>query len=228
MTGHRPGRDRQPAPRALAALLLSVSARVERLWDALTEAGLTEAGLTDAARALTEAGHVEAARAVVAMGVPVPVGPPAPTGSAKFLARVDSFLAAVEIALRQRVAREAGYHLQLTLIGLGRDVEHIWSGKVHTLAQLRYLEDAFFTYWNEAPHSKTGAFWEQVQAQGLPYQRVDHLAKILARGRIASRTEYDFAVDSVVVAEQDGRLTHADASRLALLIGAYEQRRRQP
>jgi hypothetical protein len=183
--------------------------------------------VAEAIRGLTEAGHTASARGVAATAPPVPVEGPAPRGSAKFLARADAFLAAVEIALPQRLMRETGYHLQLSLIGLVQRVEYIGSGDVHTLAQLRYLEDDFFIYWNEAPDSETRAFWEQVQAQGLPYQRVDHLGKILTRGRIASRTEYEFAVDSVVIAEQDGRLTSAEASRLAELIGAYEQGRRR-
>jgi hypothetical protein len=224
MTGQPPGRDRQPVPLDSAALLSSISARVERLRGALSDV----LSLTDAVQGLTEAGHTDVARAVAATWPPVPVGPPAPRGSAKFLARADNFLAAVEIALPLRLVRETGYHLQLSLIFLVQEVEFIGSGEVHTLAQLRYLEDDFFTYWNEAPDSETHAFWEQVQAEGLPYLRVDHLGKILTRGRIASRTEYEFAVDSAVVAGQDGRLTQANASRLAQLIGAYEGRRRRP
>ncbi|MBI4936587.1 MAG: hypothetical protein HY828_22140 [Actinobacteria bacterium] len=221
-----PDQDGQSSPLDAAALLSSVSARVERLRGALAAAGMTEAGLTAAVQALVEAGHQQAARAMTVTGLPVPVGAPAPRGSARFLARADSFLAAVEVALPLVTARETGYHLQMTLIHHGGHVEFIGSGSVHTLAQLRYLEDDFFTYWNEAPDSQTRAFWGQVQAEGLPYQRVDHLRLILTRGRIASRTEYEFAVDSVVVAGQDGRLTQADASLLAPLIGAYEQRRR--
>jgi hypothetical protein len=132
----------------------------------------------------------------------------------------------MEIALPLRVSRERGRDLRLTLEFYVQMVEFIGSGLVTTLAQLRYLENDLLTYWNEGPDSETRAFWEQVRAAGLPYQRVDHLAKILARGRIASRTEYEFVTDAIVVAEQDGRLTHEDAVRLAQMIGAYERRGR--
>jgi hypothetical protein len=209
MTGHPPAHNREPAHLNAAALRASVSARVERL-----RAGVATAGLTDPTEALTAA------------GLPVPVGTPAPAGTAKFLARADSFLAAIEIALPLQVAREKGHHLRQTLNHLVQLVEFIGSGMAHTLRELGYLEDSFLTYWNEGPDSETHAFWEQVRVQGLPYQRVGHLGKILARGRIASRTEYEFAVDSVVIAEQDGRLTPADATLLAQLIEAYETRRR--
>jgi len=200
-----------------------VSARVGRLRVAVSEV----LDVTLAVEGLIEAGHTEAARSVAAQELSIPVGAPNPRGSAKFLARANDLLAAIEIALPLRLARETGWNLQSSLMGLAREVEFIGSGQVHTLAQLRYVEEDFFTYWNEAPDSETRPFWQQVHAAGLPYQRVDHLGKIFTRGRIASRTEYEFAVDSVVVAVQDGRLTQADASRLAQLIGAYEGRGRQ-
>lgn len=226
MTTNLPNEQGQPAPLDAAALLSSVSARVERLRGALVAAGMTAAGLTAAVQALVQAGHTQAAQAMAAIGLPDLTGVPAPRGSAKFLARADSFLAAVEIAVPLQTAREPAYSVQMILIHQGQFVDFIGSGSVHTLTQLRYLEDDFFTFWNEAPDSQTRAFWEQVEAQGLPYQRVDHLGRILDRGRIASRTDYEFAVDSIVVAGQDGRLSEEEASRLAGLIGAYEKRRR--
>ena len=64
-----------------------------------------------------------------------------------------------------------------------------------------------------------------VWAAGLPYERVDYLGRILARGRIGSMSEYEVAVDSVVAGEQDGRLTPEQATTLAELIGRYERRR---
>jgi hypothetical protein len=67
MTGHPPGRDRQPVPLGSAALLSSVSARVERLRDALS----VVVSLTDAVQGLTKASHTAAARAVAAVGLPV-------------------------------------------------------------------------------------------------------------------------------------------------------------
>jgi hypothetical protein len=198
-----------PSDNDVAALRASVSARANRLRRALDDAGLT-----DATEALTMA------------GLRTPVGPPSPQGSAKFLSRADGFLAALEIGLHVQVARERGTVLRRLLEGIAERAEYIASGSTRTLSQLRHLEEDFLVYWNEASDSETRAFWEQVHAQGLPYQRVDHLGRILARGRIASRTEYEFAVDTIVLAEQDSRLTHEDAVRLSQMIGAYDRRRR--
>lgn len=191
------------------ALRASVAARVERL-----RASLAAAGLTDASDALSMA------------GLPVPAGPPSPQGTAKFLARADTFLGALEIALQVRQTHAQPVYRHMSLERFSVQVEHIASGSVRTLAQLRYLEENFLVFWNEGTDSETRPFWEQVQAQGLPYQRVDHLSKILTRGRIASRTEYEYAVDVIVLAQQDGSLTHTDAVRLAQMIGDYERKRR--
>lgn len=147
---------------------------------------------------------------------------PEPRGSTTFLARADAFVAAAEIGLRVQVQREPGGDFRALSPHLAELVEFIASGAVHTVAQLRYLETDFFTYWNEGPPTVTRAFWDEIEAAQLPFRRVDHLSRILARGRISSRAEYEFAVDVIVGAEQSGLLSSEEASRLSIMIGVYE------
>jgi hypothetical protein len=89
---------------------------------------------------------------------------------------------------------------------------------------LKSLETAFFTEWNEGPPAETREFWEAVKSAALPYARRDLLAEIFNRGRIPSCEHYDFAVDIVGVAQDEG-LLHADqVEQLGRWISAYQRR----
>lgn len=59
-------------------------------------------------------------------------------------------------------------------------------------------------------------------SRGAGVKRKDPIAEALARGRIRGRSEYDAAVDSIVVRQQEGALSETDARRLSEMIGAYE------
>lgn len=83
---------------------------------------------------------------------------------------------------------------------------------------LAYLEDAFFTFWNESHGPHIEAFWQAVAAAKLPFEPRDIIGSILERGSIRTRIEYEHAVD----AEPD--LPDARRAELARLIGEYEQR----
>ena len=89
---------------------------------------------------------------------------------------------------------------------------------------LRDLETAFFTSWNEGPPAETRDFWKAVQHAALPYVRRDLLAEIFNRGRIPSREHYEFAVDIIGGAQNEG-LLHADqVEQLGRWISAYQRR----
>src|SRR5262249_62415119 len=81
-----------------------------------------------------------------------------------------------------------------------------------TVAGLRALEHAFFTRFNEGSGPEVEEFWRRVAASGLPYERKDVLGDILARGHIRSSAEHEVAVDSVVVAKQEGRINEDQAA----------------
>ena len=83
------------------------------------------------------------------------------------------------------------------------------------------------TYFLEATGPTVDYFWQQVQQQGLPYQRVNRLANILKRGRLKSRIEYDLVVDVLVPYQQEGLLTTDEVAALSRMIGEYENRKSQ-
>ncbi|GAB3402853.1 hypothetical protein GCM10027569_09340 [Flindersiella endophytica] len=67
-------------------------------------------------------------------------------------------------------------------------------------------------------------FWHLVAEHGLPYQRKDHVAAVLARGRIGSRAEYEALKDNLVLLEQLGKLSSTDVEKLSRAIEKYEAR----
>jgi hypothetical protein len=93
-------------------------------------------------------------------------------------------------------------------------------------ASLRYLEEEFFTYWNEAIGRDVEEFWRRIAESGLPFERKDHVRAILAARKIANRIQYEAVQDGVVLWEQEGRITAEQAAALKGYVGAYELRRR--
>jgi hypothetical protein len=144
----------------------------------------------------------------------------------EFLSRIDAFLAAHEIALSivSKRSRRSDWGNVTSRAAWLFNVESIRRGHVRTMSGLRGLETTFFTQWNEGPPAETGEFWKVVQHAGLPYVRRDLLAEIFNRGRIPSREHYEFAVDTIGVAQDEG-LLHADqVEQLGRWISAYERR----
>jgi hypothetical protein len=144
----------------------------------------------------------------------------------EFLSRVDAFLAAHEIALSiisERSPRSDWGNVTSRAAWLF-NVESIRRGHVRSMTGLRDLETRFFTQWNEGPPADTREFWEAVQHATLPYVRRDLLAEIFNRGRIPSREHYEFAVDMIGIAQDEGLLRANQVEQLGRWISAYERR----
>lgn len=97
-------------------------------------------------------------------------------------------------------------------------------GGVTRVVEVRCLVADFLVVWNESSGAHVEQFWAEVARRKLPFQRKDPIAAALARGRISGRTEYEAAVDGIVVRQQEGTLSETDARRLSAMIGAYETR----
>lgn len=95
-------------------------------------------------------------------------------------------------------------------------------GRVTRLAAEQQLVADFLVAWNEGSGAHVERFWAEVARRKLPFKRKDPVAEALARGRIRGRSEYEAAVDGIVVRQQEGALSETDARRLSKMIGAYE------
>lgn len=89
---------------------------------------------------------------------------------------------------------------------------------------LNYIIQDVLTIFQEGTGQAVDYFWKRIAAEELGYERVDRLRKVLDRGRIKGRTEYDQVTDSFIAAQQEGRITEEEADRLAGMIGDFEKR----
>ena len=90
------------------------------------------------------------------------------------------------------------------------------------ISSLKYLINNVMTFFQESSGDAVELFWKNIESEKLEIVREDKLRKILDRGKIRGRIEYEIAVDSIVAAEQIGRITREQASKLSELIGNYE------
>jgi hypothetical protein len=217
MTSKRRGRRSAHASSSTAAsaseLESSVGQRITRLTTALGDPFGEDPRLAPYKTALDEAGRAQSCSR---------------RGRLKdeFLSRVDAFLAAHEIALSiisKRSPRSDWSNVTSRAAWLF-NVESIRRGHVRTMIRLRDLETAFFTQWNEGLPAETREFWKAVEHAALPYVRRDLLAEIINRGRIPSREHYEFAVDIIGGAQDEGLLDADQVEQLGRWISAYERR----
>lgn len=98
--------------------------------------------------------------------------------------------------------------------------------KFRTLRSLKYDIDAVFTFFQEGAGETVEYFWKRIKEEGLDYERVNKLEKILNRGKIKGRIEYDYVIDIILVAFQNQLITVEELEKLNQMIGEYESRRK--
>jgi hypothetical protein len=109
----------------------------------------------------------------------------------------------------------------------GREIKHIVLNpepQFKKVASLKYLEDDFLIYWNEADGEDIEKFWTELYKNGIDFERKDTLRAVLKRKRIKDIHEYDNVIDNIVVAEQIGRIDKNQVKELNQLIEEFEQR----
>jgi len=91
---------------------------------------------------------------------------------------------------------------------------------------LKCIESENLWYWNEHHGLHIDKFWQKIKDAGLDYYRKDIFQIVLKRSRISNRTEYDYVIDEILVAEQLGRITPDEAKRLNSYLLNYENSRK--
>jgi hypothetical protein len=94
------------------------------------------------------------------------------------------------------------------------------------ISSLKYLEDAFFIFFNEGSGDTIEAFWKKLKEENLPFKRENKLKKILNRKKIANDIEFDFLTDVLVPYIQEGLITQEEELLLKQYIGDYEGKKR--
>ena len=126
--------------------------------------------------------------------------------SAKYLARAQAFCEAVDLAVAIRSAPPYKDPAIANLRGLAE------------------LENIFFTSWNEGSGEDVERFWQLVAERGLPFERKDIVRDALNRGRINNEMDYQAITDSIVIQQQMGKISAAEAERLDKMLGQFGER----
>lgn len=93
-----------------------------------------------------------------------------------------------------------------------------------SLASLKYSIEDVFTYFQESSGETVEYFWEKIIASNLDYQRVNKLEKILKRGKIKGRLEYEYVKDIILVAQQTGMISQEESKQLSEMLEKYESK----
>lgn len=91
------------------------------------------------------------------------------------------------------------------------------------IASIKYLEDDFLIYWNEAKGSDIESFWKEIYSKKIGFERKDVIELVIKRNKIKNKNEYNTIIDTIVVAEQIGRITTEQREILSELIGQFEK-----
>jgi len=97
--------------------------------------------------------------------------------------------------------------------------------KFQNLTSLKYHVESVFSYFQEGSGPTVDYFWKRIVEENLDYTRVNKLRKILDRGKIKTRIEFEYVIDLFVVAQQSGMITRDDAIQLSTMIEQFEQRK---
>ena len=146
--------------------------------------------------------------------------------SAKYLARAAAFAEAIDIgtAIAKAVPGVAWENWETLYKTSALAPEPAFA----TLKSLAYLEDAFFTYWNETSGEHIERFWQRVTERDLPFQRRDLVREVLSRGRIRTEMEYQTIVDAWVILQQIGKVSQTEAESLSKMMEQFEQHAKAP
>jgi len=95
------------------------------------------------------------------------------------------------------------------------------------LASLKYQIENVFTFFQEGAGETVEYFWTRIKEEGLDYERENRLKKILNRGRIKGRIEFDYVIDMILVAEQVGLTTNEEAIKLGCMLEEFEIKKKE-
>lgn len=99
--------------------------------------------------------------------------------------------------------------------------------KYKKIASLKYVIERIFTIFNEGSGEFVEYFWKEIKNQNLDYTREDKLWKVLKRGKINNKIEYEYVIDIIVPAEQENRITYEEARLLSEMIGTFENKKKK-
>ncbi|WP_160143965.1 hypothetical protein [Chryseolinea soli] len=96
--------------------------------------------------------------------------------------------------------------------------------KFKTLRALEDTKNGILIYFQEGSGPDVNFFWDRIREEKIEYKRVNKMAKILKRKRIANRMELDFVIDCIVPYQQEGLINEGESKMLKKMIGDFEKK----
>jgi hypothetical protein len=96
--------------------------------------------------------------------------------------------------------------------------------KNRNLKSLKITENDILTFFQEGRGEAVEFFWREIKEKRIPLKRQNMLVKIVKRGKIRNRVEFDLVIDLIVSYQQEGLLNESDVDLLNALIAKFENR----
>ncbi|WP_160143964.1 hypothetical protein [Chryseolinea soli] len=96
--------------------------------------------------------------------------------------------------------------------------------KFRTLSALADAKNDILIYFQEGSGPDVNFFWKRIAEEKIGYQRVNKMAKILKRKRIANRMEMDFVTDCLVAYRQEGLISDEESIMLDKMIFDFQKK----
>jgi hypothetical protein len=149
----------------------------------------------------------------------VTTGPRRPRGpSRRYRERAAALAAAIDVGAELAPAAVAASAATWRRMAVEPTIGH------DTMAGLAALEEAFFTYWNEADGEHVEVFWRRIAERGLPFTRVDPIRAMIERGGIRTAIERDALVALVAERRAQGTLRDEEAAAVARAVADFAAR----
>ncbi|TKG87598.1 hypothetical protein EYV94_28145 [Puteibacter caeruleilacunae] len=94
--------------------------------------------------------------------------------------------------------------------------------KFRNMKSLQFAKNDVLTYFQEGKGPAVEAFWKEVNSRHINVKRVNKIQKILRRGKIVSKIEFDTVTDLLIPYIQSNMLSEEDVTKLNELIQRYE------
>lgn len=117
---------------------------------------------------------------------------------------------------KQHVEHVVSVHLDYKKMALHPDP------KFRKMQSLRHIENDILTYFQEGSGEAVEYFWKQINLQKLGFKRKNMMSKILKRGKLKNRMEFDFVTDVIVPYQQEGLITEMEVHALNKMLSNFE------
>jgi leucyl aminopeptidase (aminopeptidase T) len=96
--------------------------------------------------------------------------------------------------------------------------------RFRNIQSLKQLENDTLIFFQETTGKTVDSFWKEISNNNIEIKRVNRLKKVLKRGKINSRVEYDTVIDLYTPYIQSNMLSKLEIEQITDMIDEYEMK----